>query len=97
VELAPRVLPSVSARDTRAARRGPHLIEQAEATLEEASGVIADGYSGWTRKSGSAPTRSAAPEASFRASWCTDKERCRHMALVERCSARVLGSQGGAA
>lgn len=28
----------------RAARRATHLIEQAEATLEEASGVIANGY-----------------------------------------------------
>jgi hypothetical protein len=48
----------------RAARRAGHLIEQAEATLEEASGVIANGFlrldrEEWIRAVGGGTRRSA--------------------------------------
>jgi hypothetical protein len=46
----------------RAARRAAHVSEQAEVTLEEASGVIANGYLR-TARSGTAPSRSAAPRS----------------------------------
>jgi hypothetical protein len=64
--------PSPPPRSAKAARRAAHLIEQAEATVEEAAGVIANGYlrldphrSGRSRRG----ERHSAGSSTTRAAW----------------------------